>query len=237
MVSGLAATVNERVAPISADVLSEVLDWSPGDLNQLQASAVALANQAQPDQAALAAAGVSLSKADAAVAQESARTGFGAMFGRRKRLAAVSEAREAAWQGWSTTVAIQGDLMAQRHFAEQLADALPRAINSSEERWRTSMTVRGTEALTRWLATTATAAARLQPPPPVSEQLASRTWGDARPEVRRHLLVPSASAADLNSAAEDLTGAVSVHSAVGLQRPLAVAWLLGLSASSFEPTS
>ena len=59
------------------------------------------------------------------------------------------------------------------------------------------------------------------------------TTGDARPEVRRHLLVPAGAASVLTA---DSARSVSLYSAQGLDRPIALAWLLGLSASSFTPT-
>ena len=233
VVSGLHTAVAQSVEPAAADLLAQVREWGPGDLRQLLVAVDELGERMQPDESALAAAAVTLSKADAAVAQETTRTGFSAMFGRRKRLAVLAAQREEAWRQWCASVATQGDVIAQRRFSQQVAHELPALIGTSDERWQQTSAERAASALARWLDTTVTAAGQLCPPTPTSQLPVSRTWGDARPEVRRHLLVPAGAASVL---AADSDRSVSLYSAQGLDRPIALAWLLGLSASSFTPT-
>lgn len=231
VVGALEGVVVERIDPTAAQLIDEVPDWSAGELNRLLESAAGLAEATAPDEASLASAALAVGNADAALAHENARTGLSGVFGRRKRVAALAQAREQAWEQWCATVTAQGELLAERRYAQQLVSALPELISECELRWQHAAAQRAAEALDGWLASTTAAVARLQPPLPSISATVPRTWGDARPEVRRHLLVPAKAAAAL----ADEYDAVAVHSADGLPQPLALAWLLGLSAASFAP--
>lgn len=233
VVSELEGAVDAGVKPASAALLDEVRHWGPSDLNQLRDFTEKRVEQMVSDEASLTSAAVAVGKADAALAQETERTGLSSMFGRKKRLAALTQSRDQAWETWCATVTAQGESAAQRRYLEQVAAGLPLLLSSSEEQWRQTADKRAREALGRWLDTTTAAATRLVPPLPSADVTIARTWGDATPEVRRHLLVPTTAAVEPGDTSN---GTVNIHGAEGLQHPLAIAWLLGLSASSFAPT-
>lgn len=231
VVGGLESAVAEKTQAVAAQLVDEVHDWGPGELRWLLESAEQLSQGFATDDGALTSAAVAMGKADAALAHETARTGLSGIFGRRKRIADLTQSRDRAWEKWCVAVTQHGEELAQHSFAAQLATALPEVVNNSEIHWQQSVEQRTSEALARWLATTAAAAQRLQPPQPTGTSTVPRTWGSASPQVRRHLLVPTAAAV---TGPDELDDAVGIHSADGLQQPLAVAWLLGLSAASFE---
>ena len=237
VVGALESTVAERIAVTTTEVLAEVRDWAPGELRWLLESAEQLVHELPRDEAKLTSAAVALGQAESALAQEAARTGFSGMFGRRKRVAALTQAHEQAQQQWRAAVLAEAEMCAQRSYAQAAAAALPELIHDSEVRWQDAAARRTQEAVQRWFAATSAAARQLTPPLPTAGSTAARTWGDASPEVRHHLLVPADAAAVLGDerGEPDEYDGVSVHSADGLPQPLALAWMLGLSATAFAP--
>lgn len=232
VIGTLADEVAARVRPTSQQLLEDVRDWGPTELAALLDAAESEVVSTRPAEADLAAAALAAGKAEAALAIEAARTGLGGMFGRRKRLAALGAVRDQAWHDWRATVTSQSDLLAQRVFADQVVQGLPGVMARSKREWQSAAAARAADSLRRWLANTSAAAGRLQPPLPLSASPVARSWGDAQPQVRRHLLVPAAAAHLLDGPTED--DGVGIYCAEGLQRPLALAWLLGLSASAFD---
>lgn len=212
--------------------MAEVSHWPPSELRHLQQQ-----RAQEPDTSTVAnaaAAAMELAQAHAAMDQEESRVGFASRFGRRKRLAELQAAREAAEAHWRAAAIEFGRATTSEAFTEAVQRALPIAVAEADQRSALETANRARAAVEHWLERTAGAAQRLAPASPPAEVAVARSWGDAQPQIRRHLLVPAAVAVgDVGPSSTQLT----VHPAEGLPRPLAVAWLLGLSASSFGADS
>ena len=237
-VAALTMNAQEDGEACAEQFLADVRHWHPAELTHLQRVAdedsVATAESTATAQTRAVTAAMAVAEARAAMAQESSRAGFASRFGRRKRLAELQTAADEAQDAWSIAATGQGKAAAIGAFAAVVTAALPTEVAQAEVRSSQDATTRAQTAVEQWLARTAEAAAQLTPTAAPAGVTVARSWGDAQPQVRRHLLVP----ARVGTAGLDQqTAAVTVHPAEGLPRPLAVAWLLGLSASSFGAES
>ena len=174
--------------------------------------------------------------AESLLAAETARSGLGAKFGRKRRLAPLTEELSLADEGlrqarlvdrqYSAAIGLRDGL------TSELADRATAVARSAEVAAAESHAA----AVSAWFERALAEATRVQVPVGVRTEAMSRGWGDAAPAVRRYLLVPQdmqLGTTTLGVAAGDPDGLVVVATP-GLDRPLAAAILLGLTQPATE---
>ena len=216
-----------------------VADLEPADAATLQAAADQLgaSSQAVVEETALTEARLALARDESALDAENARTGIAAKFGRRKRLepltAAVSASREAVAAAVASTDRAQALSSLRRIGVAQLSAAAQDAAESDREAAASALAT----AREAWLERTVAQAAGLDVPFTIDAENIGRAWSGATPEVRRYLLLPVKSRIDIDRLPPGAitpggSGGVAVVAVEDLQRPLAVALLLGFSVAA-----
>ncbi len=211
-----------------------VADLEPADAATLQAAADRLEASAQvgAQDAALTEARLALARDESALDAENARTGLAAKFGRRRRLepltAAVSVSREAVAAAVAATDRAEALSALRRIGVAQLSAAAQAAADSDRAAAEAALAA----ARESWLERTIAQAAGLDVPFTIDAENIGRAWSGATPEVRRYLLLPAESEIAINRLPPGAitpggSGGVAVVPVQGLQRPLAVALLLG----------
>lgn len=242
----------EQLCRPAAEAVIEALDADDATgLRAALAESEAIGEQALPDRSAVGASALTVMEIDAALRHELARTGFGARFGRRKRVERLVAQRQeavAAWRGNYVSVRLAA---ANSAFAIRLADGLATEVVAADERRRMKAADRHRQAVSRWIAETGRAAARLEPPATADPGAMSRAWGRAVPAVRRYLLVPDSARAEgavwitdptpggADAAAGPMAGVgapagVVMHEASGIDRVIAASLVMGLPLAALK---
>ena len=227
--AGTAADGDTAVADARTAILAALID---ADAASLESAGIALAAATEVADPApqLREAELRRARAESLLAAETARSGLGAKFGRKRRLAPLTEELSLADEGlrqarlvdrqYSAAIGLRDGL------TSELADRAT-AVAAAESH---------AAAVSAWFERALAEATRVQVPVGVRTEAMSRGWGDAAPAVRRYLLVPQdmqLGTTTLGVAAGDPDGLVVVATP-GLDRPLAAAILLGLTQPATE---
>ncbi|MDQ1304536.1 MAG: hypothetical protein QG671_363 [Actinomycetota bacterium] len=233
--AGTAADGDTAVADARTAILAALID---ADAASLESAGIALAAATEVADPApqLREAELRRARAESLLAAETARSGLGAKFGRKRRLAPLTEELSLADEGlrqarlvdrqYSAAIGLRDGL------TSELADRATAVARSAEVAAAESHAA----AVSAWFERALAEATRVQVPVGVRTEAMSRGWGDAAPAVRRYLLVPQdmqLGTTTLGVAAGDPDGLVVVATP-GLDRPLAAAILLGLTQPATE---
>jgi hypothetical protein len=177
-----------------------------------------------PD-AALTEAALALAQAETAARLEQERTGLAAKIGRRKRVAATSQARALAGSRWAGLHAERAAELTRLALMSELEGALAVAVDDEERARDRQLAEASRRAQSSWLDDARAAALGANPAVRLDPTGLSRAWGRAAPVVRRYVLMPRGCG---EVPPDDEPGDVQVRIADGLAAPIAAAMVMGL---------